>query len=225
MYQTKPGPNRDITAQLSYGQAWKDATDEAQLTRYGGNQLRAVLYHSGVILDIRNRGRYMDFYVYVPQSFNGLTRGVLGNFNRNSREFFREGEMTKLPNGLSDQQLRTHFLTCKALIILFCQSVCAMVYCMVSASLWHFIGKVKREESLFVNPRRRKRQTTPEDDFVPIYFEDLDITDAHRMICGDNLQCLFDLAVTGNETIAMNTLEHDEEGNETIEALSMSMIE
>ena len=85
-----------------------------------------------------------------------------------------------------------------------------------------FIGQVSPEESLFVNPARQKRQTTPEDDFVPIFFEDLNITDAHRMICGDNQQCLFDLALSGNMALALNTLNHQKETNETKEILSMS---
>ena len=79
------------------------------------------------------------------------------------------------------------------------------------------------EESLFVNPARRKRQITPEDDFVPLFFDELNITDEHRMICEDNRQCIFDLIATENMTVAVNTLDHEKETNATEEVLSMSM--
>lgn len=84
-----------------------------------------------------------------------------------------------------------------------------------------FLGKVT-EGSLF-KPTRRKRQTTPGDDFVPLFFDELNITDAHRMICEDNRQCIFDLVATGDVTIAVNTLDSQKESNATLEVLSMSM--
>ena len=86
-----------------------------------------------------------------------------------------------------------------------------------------FIGRVVPEESLFFNAGRRKRQTAPDVDFVPIFFDDLNITEAQRLICEDNQQCLYDLAVTRDVKFAVNTLDHQKETNATKEVLSMSI--
>ena len=87
-----------------------------------------------------------------------------------------------------------------------------------------FTGRVDPEESLFYNAGRLKRQTAPDVEFVPIFFDDLNITEAQRMICEDNQQCLYDLAVTRDVKFAVNTLDHQKETNATKEVLSMSIL-
>ena len=86
-----------------------------------------------------------------------------------------------------------------------------------------FIGEVSDGESLFFNAGRRKRQTAPDADFIPTFFDELNITEAERIVCEDNDQCLFDLAATGDMTFALTTLDHQKEANATKEVLSMSM--
>ena len=83
-------------------------------------------------------------------------------------------------------------------------------------------GRVGADESLFYKPGRRRRQTTPDVDFVPIFFDELmNVTDQVSTLCEGNRQCIFDLAVTGDTDFAMNTLDHEKEANETKQTLSM----
>ena len=61
-------------------------------------------------------------------------------------------------------------------------------------------------------------------DFIPIFFDELtNVTEAHKMVCEDNQQCLFDLAVTGDMVFALNTLNHQKDANATKEVLGLSI--
>ena len=64
-----------------------------------------------------------------------------------------------------------------------------------------------------------KRQTTQNNTFIPVFFEELNFTAEQRMICEDNPPCLFDLVVTGELEIAMNSLQVEKEANATKEIL------
>ena len=88
-----------------------------------------------------------------------------------------------------------------------------------------FIGRVSAEESLFFRPGRRRRQSgQPDVDFIPLFFDELtNVTDAQKMVCEDNQQCLFDLAVTGDMAFALNTLNHQKDANATKEVLGLSV--
>ena len=120
VFQTNPGPSTEITAQLQDGLPWEDATGNAVLTR-NGNSLTAAFYESGVVLigfvfPVATGEYYMNFQVRVPHSYRGSTRGLLGNFDGNpSNEFYRKGETTPLPDGISERELYPHLLTCKTL--------------------------------------------------------------------------------------------------------------
>ena len=83
------------------------------------------------------------------------------------------------------------------------------------------VGKLKNTDvRLFRTPGagRRKRQS-PDD--IPLFFEDLNITDAQRMTCEGNRECIYDLVVTGDPEIAMATLNDQRETNETREVIRM----
>ena len=86
------------------------------------------------------------------------------------------------------------------------------------------LGQVREDESLFFYPGGRRKRQTYEDfqnlQFEPIYLDELTFTDNQKMACGDHLQCLFDLAVTGDMEFANNTLNEDKVANETKEMLS-----
>lgn len=64
----------------------------------------------------------------------------------------------------------------------------------------------------------RKRQTDQE--FVPIFYDDLTFTDEQREVCENSDTCLFDLAVTNDMTFANNTLNQEKVANSTIAILS-----
>ena len=73
-------------------------------------------------------------------------------------------------------------------------------------------GNIANDPNNFLHPvtqnGRRKRQS---DDFQPLFFEDLNITEAHRAICNNNSECILDLIASGDESLALATLEFETE--------------
>ena len=80
------------------------------------------------------------------------------------------------------------------------------------------IGRVPDALTLFSGKFRRKRQT--EDDYIPVYFEQLNFTEMQRTLCEDNKECLYDLVQTGEMDVALATLNQQKETNETRAVLS-----
>ena len=71
------------------------------------------------------------------------------------------------------------------------------------------LGVVTADESLFRVPAQStqlRRQT-----YTPIFIEDLTFTDEQREVCNNDEQCLYDFAVTGERSVAMDTLDAAEE--------------
>ena len=82
-------------------------------------------------------------------------------------------------------------------------------------------GRVSEADRMFFTDSedRRKRQALNE--FEPIFFSDLNYTDDQILVCEGNAQCLFDLAITNDTEIGMQTLEEEKEANATIDLLGM----
>ena len=82
------------------------------------------------------------------------------------------------------------------------------------------IGRISNSDTnLLYRSSIGKRQTIQNNTFMPVFFDELNFTAEQRMICEDNPQCLFDLVVTGELEIAMNTLQFEKEANATKEIL------
>ena len=62
-----------------------------------------------------------------------------------------------------------------------------------------------------------------EEEFIPIFFDQLNFTDHQTMLCEGDNQCLFDFAVTGEEEFAMETLVSEKKSQETRDAISKSI--
>ena len=69
---------------------------------------------------------------------------------------------------------------------------------------------------------RRRRQVDP--DFVPIFFDELNVTDDVSMMCQGNQQCILDLIVTGDLEIAVDTLDNDRATNTTVDMISEAQV-
>ena len=54
-----------------------------------------------------------------------------------------------------------------------------------------------------------------EDEYTPTFIEDLEFTDEQKELCKDDVQCLYDLVITGEKDIAMDTLAIGEEVEQT----------
>ena len=75
--------------------------DQASLRRTG-NILTMCHYKSGVRVVVtvyprHNNEYYMDFKVFVPTSYMGMTRGLLGNFDGNNFNEFYRRDGTQIP--------------------------------------------------------------------------------------------------------------------------------
>lgn len=73
------------------------------------------------------------------------------------------------------------------------------------------VGKLKLNDEGFFHVDRKKRQAIPP--LNPVFFDELNVTDDIAMTCEGNRQCIFDLIVTGDMAVAMDTLNHDRETN------------
>ena len=85
----------------------------------------------------------------------------------------------------------------------------------------HIIGRIQDGSNItnyFRNPSRKRRQAQNEP--TPLSFNDLNITEEHRALCGDNAACLFDVAATGDLELGEINLEVQTEANETVDAAS-----
>ena len=84
----------------------------------------------------------------------------------------------------------------------------------------YFAGGTPGEQSLFVNPLRKKWQAS-DPSLTPIFFDELNFTDYQRLFCENNPQCLYDLAVSESTDVAQDTLDYEKDANATIATLSM----
>lgn len=84
--------------------------------------------------------------------------------------------------------------------------------------LYIIVGKLgPLDTSLFHPTNRGRRQAQP--DFVPTFFDQLNITDDVSMTCERNPSCIFDLIATGDMGLALNTLNHEKQTNATRDVL------
>lgn len=81
------------------------------------------------------------------------------------------------------------------------------------------VGRISAEESLFTYITGQSPSTFNQTSFTPVFdIDDLpyEITNETTAICGDNIQCLFDIGATGDVAIGMATLESFVTYNETV---------
>ena len=179
-----------------------------------GNQLIATFAKSGVslIADIydqfsnRPEINYINYCVQVPRSFANKTRGLFGILDGDGTlKHYGRGDTNPQLSGIRDGAELYDLLQSCELTEFF------------SIINTFSPGKVENTESLFFNPNMGgKRQA---DDFSPIFFDNLNITDEQIGLCGGSELCLFDFAVTGEVEIAENILETEENATKTEETL------
>lgn len=117
---------------------------------------------------------------------------------------------------VTDQQIFPHLDThCKLLIKLLLLTVNATVSIII-------IGRLGMDEVQYFRNNRHKRQAQPT--FIPVYFDELNITNDIEMTCEGNPQCIFDLLLTGDMDVAMNALKHEKETNLTKDTISEQLL-
>lgn len=80
------------------------------------------------------------------------------------------------------------------------------------------LGILSNEEILFRSTNRHKRQVNEE--IMPVFLEDLNVTDAVTLVCEGRPHCIFDLLVSGNLEAGMIALNHEKEVNSTQDTIS-----
>ena len=85
------------------------------------------------------------------------------------------------------------------------------------------IGKLNAmiDESLFPLDRQR-RQINQQ--FVPSFLDDLNVTEAIKQKCEGSRQCILDLIATGVTEVAVDTLTTETEVNMTIDTISKKIL-
>ena len=73
------------------------------------------------------------------------------------------------------------------------------------------------DESLFSLDRQRRQVNQP---FVPIFFDDLNVTEAIKDECEGSRQCILDLIVTEVTEVALDSLTTEKETNMTVDTIS-----
>lgn len=68
---------------------------------------------------------------------------------------------------------------------------------------------------------KKKRETTEQSSpYVPIYFDQLNFTEEQKEVCNNDRQCMYDIAITGNQELALETREENVNLTTTVGILS-----
>jgi hypothetical protein len=85
-------------------------------------------------------------------------------------------------------------------------------------------GATKQNDSLFLYPNGKSHSSYFKPEFVPVFFdfnnltfEDADFEKQARRVCGKNVQCLFDVKITGKTRIGVTSRKSLEEFTEILQ--------
>ena len=86
----------------------------------------------------------------------------------------------------------------------------------LNCSVFLFLsGHVSEEDSLFsYGDQNYSALNNDYLDFIPTFFDELNITQEVMDACGDNQACILDASVTGNVNIGTSTLQEEKESEE-----------
>ena len=100
--------------------------------------------------------------------------------------------------------------------------VSVLIYCFCFTTA--LIGSIEESESLFVYGASGSWSDYNRPNHEPVFADELTFTPEQQAVCGDSLQCLYDLSQTGSEEIAMDTLLTDET-NQQDQLISRMLLE
>ncbi|KAK2158335.1 hypothetical protein NP493_1807g00024 [Ridgeia piscesae] len=155
----------------------------------------------GFSLTIGVSARQLDITVGAPDKFKNHTKGLMGVFNGNATDdLLPPGEnAVPLSNSSSEKTIFDEF-----------------------GELWRILAV----DSLFYYASGESYSTFAHKEFKPLFLEDVlkNMTKAERdkaeKTCGENKECLFDFAVTGNEDAAAATLATNSKNEEAAATLA-----
>lgn len=129
-----------------------------------------------------------NFVLTLPQSLQGETQGLLGNFNGNTTDdlVYPDG-VTMLGNNATDSMIHTF------------------------GQQW----EIQPSESLFTYPEGLTAADFSHPDHQPAFLDEVlsSASDTITQACNNDPQCIFDYAETGDPEVGMATLETNENNN------------
>ncbi|KAI0233186.1 Mucin-like protein [Lamellibrachia satsuma] len=171
--------DRNITDWFVAAKVTRDINETGVIiTKKNNTQIEAT-FKSGFTLTIGVSAEQLDITVGAPNKFKNNTKGLMGLFNDDpDDDLMPPGEnAVALSNSSSEKTIFSEF-----------------------GEKW----KIQKIDSLFYHAPNKGYNAYTLTEFKPFYFEDLfanmtiEQKNKTRMTCGDNIECLFDFAVTAN---------------------------
>ena len=193
------------------------------LVENGANQSVIVTFASGAFIEVRAANDIIStMVVSLPTVMQGLTRGLMGNYNGNITDDLqsRNGNTTLSLNSSLEVIHYSFGVTCKSDLHMHDYCVYAIlstlyIYCTVLFAIYTYIGIVdSANDSLFSYGANESWSDFYSPDFAPIFevdFNSSSISVESFDICEGDLFCIFDIAATGNMAIGLTTLSGGQE--------------
>ncbi|XP_071100961.1 uncharacterized protein [Haliotis cracherodii] len=184
---------------LFYGDAhYVEWTSTLYATRISTSTIRFTFPVSEVSIDITLSAKSLSFSVALENKFQGLTSGLLGNFDGDDTNDFNTSSGDSLPATATERQL---FDMGKTWAVADSDSILRYSPGMISSDYFN-------------------------NTFVPLFMDEIDPVTrvAAEGVCGSGAsdQCVFDYAVTGDHVLAMSTKTIKIEADETQAVMSNS---
>ncbi|XP_046357676.2 uncharacterized protein LOC124135985 [Haliotis rufescens] len=184
---------------LFYGEAhYVEWTSTLYATRISTSTIRFTFPVSEVSIDITLSAKSLSFSVALENKFQGLTSGLLGNFDGDNTNDFNTSSGDSLPATATERQL---FDMGKTWAVADSDSILRYSPGMISSNYFN-------------------------NTFIPLFMDEIDPVArmAAEGVCGSGAsdQCVFDYAVTGDHVLAMSTKTIKMESDETQAVMSNS---
>jgi hypothetical protein len=142
-----------------------------------------ITFSSGVILSVTGENEILNIRLTMPASFKNLTKGLLGTWNDNTEDDFLTPSSSIIPSNSSEAEIFYQF-----------------------GQLW----SVSDDDTIFCYERINRSEIV-NSSFIPT-FTTPEISETIREqamdLCGNDTECLFDVAITGSLDVGKSTMEN-----------------
>lgn len=180
-----------------------------------------------------------------PAEFKNRTKGLLGTWNDDPRDDFMAPDGSVLPANASPQQIHYDFgLKCEFSLVSFeihsddrqliriVNQLRSSHSCYSEMAIFFFLfpGQIKASESLFTYGAQESAATFMDLSYVPMFIDNITwANDSFRLqaerVCDNNINCLFDAAVTEDVSYGLTTRILEENNNQVNRELGKSILQ
>ena len=111
--KTFPNPQKDLTNELQYDVPYYDKQMQCMIIKrllYGDLRTWTFYFFKiDIVLHVRDKGCWINWYAYIPHKYEGKTLGLLGNFDGNFSNDFRLKNEEVLPSSIDMPTLYNHY--------------------------------------------------------------------------------------------------------------------